>query len=266
MEKYKIFKRTEKSKNPDHRVNEDKCLFLEYSFMNDEKLCEMIVADGMGGLADGEKASHLAVKGFAKIMYQKILDLYLESDMENFSLTYYADKVETAMKEAMIEANQMVCENSDPFVETGTTLSVVVVLGHYAVIANIGDSPIYYYKKETDEFHLVSQLHTEAEMDVECGLYERYSDEYYSNDHRIYKSIGYKDHLSEDDIYTKVIGYVQSGDLFLIGSDGAFGRMKEEEIFSKVNQEKENESLKVLFERAREDKNDDQTAILFKIC
>lgn len=266
MAKYRILKRTEKSRNIDHRVNEDKYLFAEYSFMNDEKFWVMIVADGMGGLSDGDQASYRAVRGFAGAIYQKILDLYLGYDAENFSLTYYADKVEKAIKEAFTRANQEICEHADPFVETGTTLSVLVVLGSYAVIANMGDSPIYYYRKETDEFTLVSELHTLAELEAKNGCYERFSEEYYSKDHQIYRSLGFTDHLDAEEVYSKVIGYVASGDFFLIGSDGAFGRMGEEEIFQIMGQENEQEVLKNLFERAREDKNDDQTAILFKVC
>lgn len=266
MAKYRVFHRTEQSKDIyHHEVNEDRYMFAEYGLMNDEKLTLLVVADGMGGLSDGAVASHYAIKGFMQSIYENILELYLESDNENFSLTYYADELKKMVVTAIIEANKAVCDNAEPFVETGTTLSVVAILGGLAIVANTGDSPVYFYRSETGEFSIVSKLHTVAEQDADVGVYERYSDEYYANDHIIYKSLGNQEQLQEEDVYVKVVGYLQSGDIFLIGSDGAFGRMREQEILDIVQQEKETLVLRALFEQARKDKDDDQTAILYKV-
>lgn len=265
MAKYRIFKRTEKSEDMYHEINEDHYMLAEYCLMNDEKLTLMVVADGMGGLEAGEKASYYAIKGFMQSVYNNILEVYLKNDSENFSLTHYADKLKSIILTAIMEANKTVCDNADPFVDTGTTLSVIAVLGGFAVVANTGDSPVYYYRRETDEFLMVSKLHTKAEQDVEAGKYTRFSEEYYKNAHIIYKSLGYKGCLMEDDIYVKVIGYIRSGDMFLIGSDGAFGRMSDNEILNIMNQDNEYQILKNLFARAKEDKNDDQTAIFYKV-
>ena len=175
MAKYRIFKRTEKSKDIFHEVNEDHFMIAEYSLMNDETLTLLVVTDGMGGLMDGDKASYYAIKGFMKSIYEKVLDLYLEEDNENFSLTHYIDRLQAVIKAAIKDANTMVCDSADPFSEIGTTISVVAILGGCAVVANTGDSPVYYYRQQTDEFSLVSQLHTRAELNVHEGKYKRYS-------------------------------------------------------------------------------------------
>lgn len=266
MANYKVFSRTEKSRDISHKLNEDCFLFTEYSFMNDERIKILAVADGIGGLEQGEKASFDAISGFSQSVYQSLLQEYMMHSAENFSMTYYAEKMEEIVKQAVKDANRNVCEQTSPFVETGTTLSVVVILGDYAVLANVGDSPVYYYRSKTKEFQLISSLQTRAEQDVARGKYERYSEEYYENDHIIYSSLGAREELQNEDIFVNVIGYINSGDMFLVGSDGSFGRMKENEIYQIISGEEEYTVLKELFEEARKDKDDDQTAVFYKVC
>ncbi|MBE5954871.1 MAG: serine/threonine-protein phosphatase [Lachnospiraceae bacterium] len=264
MSVYKIFGRTEKSTDPGHKNNEDNYLFMEVSLMNDEKLLLMVVADGMGGLADGDKASTHALEAFLLKMQEKLLSYYMERKFTHYSLTNNAGELVELIREAVIYANQQVYEKADPYVQTGTTLSVAAVLGSYAVVANIGDSPIYYYNKEREEMRLVSRLQTKAEDDVEKGLYRRYSEIYYNNDHILTKSMGRLEMLAGEDIFVDVIGYINPGDMILVGSDGAFGRMQEEEIYEVISRKAEYKVLEQLFARAREDKADDQSAILYK--
>ncbi len=266
MSSYKIFSRSEKSRDKEHKVNEDCYIYTEYCFMNDERIKILAVADGMGGLSDGEKASFHAVEGFSKEFYRLVLNSYMTSQYDNFSMTHYADRLEEIIKNAFCEANRNVCKNANPFVETGTTLSVVVILSDYALVANVGDSPVYYYNSYTDEFKMVSKIHTRAEKNVEMGIYDRYSKEYYANSHIVYKSLGEKEELNENDIYVNTIGYIREKDMFILGTDGAFGLLKEGEIFRVTKETKYSQALKNLFSEARVDKNDDQTAIMYCVC
>lgn len=262
---YKIFMRTEKCRDISHETNEDKYLYMEYSFMNDEKIRVIVVADGMGGLEYAEKTSFDAVQGFSEALYQQLLKEYLHNTGEAFSMTHYAERMKDTVRYAIRAANKNVCEKAVPFARIGATLSVLAVIGDYAVIANVGDSPIYYYCSDTEEFGLVSRIQTKAEQDVEAGLYERFSEQYYSNDHIVLKSLGEKEELTDADIYIKTMGYLHAGDLFLVGTDGAFGRMDEKKIWEIIAEPRENTALKRLFEKARKDKDDDQTAVLYKV-
>lgn len=265
MAVYKIFSRTEQSTDAYHKKNEDTYMYTEISFVNDEKILIILVADGMGGLEDGDKASRNAVEAFFLKMQELLFHCYMDRKNDDYSLTDEKgkDKLVELIKEAVVFANHQVFEKAGPFVRTGTTLSSVILLGTYAVVANVGDSPVYYYNEREQVLKLVSKLQTKAELDVEKGLYSRYSDMYYSNDHLLSKSLG-KEVLSKDDIYVNRVGYINAGDMFLAGSDGSFGRMQEKEILDLVNDKDEYNVLKKLFERAREDKEDDQTAVLYK--
>lgn len=268
MDKYRVYMRTKKSKSLNHQVNEDRYFFSEYKFMDDKKICVLIIADGMGGLSEGDKASKNAVLGFSKTFYEKMVSLYMETDAELFSISCFADKLERIVKDSIKSANREVCKNADPYVLTGTTFSAVCITDRYAVAANVGDSPIYMYHAKTRRIKLISKLQTKAELDVEVNKYERYSPEYYANEHLLYKSLGEHSELEDEDIHSCIIGKLEKGDMFLIGSDGAFGRMQEYEILEILDEcEKDEEEyiLLQLFELAYIDKKDDQTAILF-VC
>ena len=264
--KHRVYIHTEKSQEVSHKVNEDRVLFSEYTFMNDQKITLLVIADGIGGLKNGEAAARNAVQGFAESFYKYIAELYLNSsEIQEFSIGCYADKLETVLKKSICEANKRVCKGAESFCQTGTTISVVAIVGDYAIVANVGDSPVYLYRSKTRELQLLSKLHTQAERDVEEGYYGRYSAMYYANEHRIYKSLGKEPILHLSEVSCHVIGHLKEGDRILAGTDGAFGYLRELELqeLLECREEEEDFILSQLFEAARMDKNDDQTAILY---
>lgn len=266
---YRIYDGTEKSQA--HPVNEDSYMFSEYVFQRDKSIRQLVVADGMGGLEDGEKASSDAVNGFLSAMYSEFVNIYLKNaGMEGFSLSYAEKEVERAMVCAINSANHAVCSHAaSPLRATGTTISAVCIMDDFAVVANVGDSPVFFYKKRTGQLRLVSTLQTQAEQEVADGLYERYSADYYANEHRIYCSLGQYNILEEGDICVSAIGGLSEGDMILMGSDGAFGRLQIQEILELIQGcpvEEEDFILPQLFELARMDKEDDQTAFLYVVA
>lgn len=267
---YRIYCGTEQSSVPGHNTNEDHYMFTEYRFMKDGDIKTLVVADGMGGLEDGDKASANALEGFLEKLYAEISGIYMKhAAEEGYSVRYTADEVANAMKRAVQAANKKVCREAGMLKETGSTISAVCVFDDCAVTVNVGDSPIYFYRQSKDTLKLVSTLQTVAEQDVRAGRYERYSDKYYQNDHRLYQSLGQFHVLGEEDICSSFIGQLQPGDMIIVGSDGAFGRMKENELRMLVRacpEEEETLILPCMFERAQMDKEDDRTAILYVVA
>lgn len=268
MGTYRVYTRTEKSRISSHIRNEDNYFFSEFRFMEDSAIHVLAVADGMGGLKDGDKTSRNAISGFLKTFYDKIVDVYIRQDVENFSMDYSADKMTEIVKKSVKAANAEVCKNAASHGETGTTLSVVCIVNGYAVVANVGDSPIFLYRAKTRELRLVSQLQTRAELEVEAGKYTRYSSEYYANDRYLYNSMGEYSELDDENICISVIGRLAKNDMLLVGSDGAFGRLQAVEILELVDgctEDEEDFILPQLFSLARMDKQDDQTGILYVV-
>ena len=90
----------------------------------------LAVADGMGGHAGGDVASHMAINHL------------IELDREFDSI----EAARSALRERMLEANALLIKVVDDYPQLaglGTTLSVVLRVGDQAVIAHIGDSRVY---------------------------------------------------------------------------------------------------------------------------
>ncbi|GFI51708.1 serine/threonine phosphatase stp [Lachnospiraceae bacterium] len=266
METYRIYTYTEKSRLSTHLKNEDSFFFSEFTFMEDVKIQVLAVADGMGGLKDGDKTSRNAIQGFLKAFYEKMINIYIGQSTESFSMLYFADKLTNILKESIKSANTEVCKSFVSDGETGTTLSVVCIVDGYAVVANVGDSPVYLYRAKSRKLQLISQLQTRAELEVVSGKYERYSSDYYVNDRYLYNSLGEYFEIGDENIYTGVIGKLEKNDMLLVGSDGAFGRLQDAELLELIDgcaEEEEGYILPQLFGLARMDKQDDQTGILY---
>lgn len=266
---YRVYTDSEKSYEITHPENEDSYLFSEFSFMRDKKIKLIVIADGMGGLSDGAKASKNAVNGFTAKFYREVLRKYTGADMEQYSLRYAVNDIKKILIRAVAAANKEVCRNTDPYTNTGSTITAVCIIDDCAVIANVGDSPVYFYKKKERRLRLVSELHTKAERDVKAGCYARYSEEYFQNDHILYNSLGQYATLDTQDVSVTAIGNLEEGDAILAGTDGSFGCLQEhmiQELIHHCGREEEEFFLQHLFSLTRLDKDDDQTAVYYVVA
>lgn len=92
-----------------------------------------VVADGMGGMANGGEASHLAVRAFLHAYMAKLAD----------------ETVPIALHRALDEANQTVITLSHDVGEenVGTTLVAAVIHGDDLHWVSVGDSRLYLWRK-----------------------------------------------------------------------------------------------------------------------
>ena len=120
---------------------EDSILVLENPLDNDIKI--IAVADGMGGLSNGGKASNIALLNLAKWF---LYDLKCNNNLNNF-----IDKLKIMINEIdiMIRNN---CNGG------GTTLSTAIILKNNTIFINIGDSRIYI--KNNNNFFQLSKDHS----------------------------------------------------------------------------------------------------------
>lgn len=109
------------------KSQEDSVLILEH--INNLNFKLLAVADGMGGLSHGEKASNLALLEIIKWF-------------ENLSSLYYYNesKILSELKSKLPEINLLIREFCFP---GGTTLALAIVCEKNTLFYNIGDSRIY---------------------------------------------------------------------------------------------------------------------------
>jgi protein phosphatase len=107
----------------------------------------------------------------------------------------------------------------------GTTVSALLVLSEYAVIAQVGDSRIYRWRRG----HRAAQLtedHTLVAWQLREGLISEFEAQHSPDRHVITRVVGCRDHVRAD---TGVVEAI-AGDRFLLCSDGLHGYLRAGEL------------------------------------
>lgn len=196
----------------------------EDAFLRDDELGLYVVADGMGGHAAGEVASQEAVETIFGMVKQGLRacpqivgTLTDEHARAACRLIEGAVQAATYMVFAMAELDH---EKSG----MGTTISALLVLGEYAVTAQVGDSRIYQVRD--GEAVQITEDHTLISWQLKQGLITR--EEASKSPHRnvITRAVGNREYVEVD---TGLL-HLARGDRFLLCSDGLHTYLHEEEI------------------------------------
>ena len=247
--------------------NWDRYSIDEYRINCDTSIVHATVADGVSGTPYGAKAAKEGVLACHNSLHNRLLRRYAEMEHIGYSVTIDVSFMEDAIKKAVIDANSHIWSESGENGEIGaTTMSSIVITDTYTVTASVGDSPIYYYRRSDDSFRMLNVLQTEADEWVMNGEIELYSSEYYNSNHRLTHALGAADRLNPTYVPTCILAPIEVGDIFLLGTDGAFGYLKDDDIHSMIRRFREDNNrnfIDNLFEAAESE--DDQTAILISV-
>jgi len=174
-----------------------------------------IVADGMGGHHDGEKASALAAKTVTNHLIQKFFMPILTG---NSDVPPISEMMVTAVQKANSEIIKYVPEG-------GTTVTAVSVLGDLAYIAHVGDSRAYLITK--DNIEQITRDHSLVQRLIELDQITQ--DEVHDHPQKnvLYRALGQNDSV-EVDISTRRL---PPNSRILICSDGLWGLLTEKDLF-----------------------------------
>jgi protein phosphatase len=169
-----------------------------------------IVADGMGGHAAGEIASSLAIRGAAEAVLRAYLTPTLEADAEDDEAAMRQVAHEAALQAHTYVARQAHARGND----MGTTITLALVAGDRAVVANVGDSRTYLFRDGA--LQRVSKDHSLVMRLVELGQIS--DDEVYTHPQRnaVLRSLGGHSE-PEVDLFSLRL---RPGDALLLCSDG----------------------------------------------
>lgn len=185
-----------------------------------ENGCVLVVADGMGGMNAGEVASELAVEGI-KAAFSKVEELS--------SLVKSADKIESFLKKAVVEADASIKKRlkEDPSTTgMGTTIVLVWVVNTTAHVVWCGDSRAYLFKPDsgiirlTKDHSYVQELVDSGKLDAELAFD-------HPNSNIITRSLGDSPTKAQPDYVCREL---QKDDVLLLCSDGLCGLCRDEEI------------------------------------
>lgn len=196
----------------------------EDAFFRDDEIGLYVVADGMGGHAAGEIASHEAVDTIHGMVKRGLPTLgSLDGELDEAQARAACRLVEGAIQAAtyMVFA---IAELERDKLGMGTTISAALFLGRSLVTGQVGDSRIYQIRQGNAV--QLTEDHTLLAWQVKQGLLT--PDEAANATHKnvITRAVGNRDYVEVDTAVIKV----ESGDRYLLCSDGLHGYLATEEI------------------------------------
>lgn len=177
-----------------------------------------IVADGMGGHSDGEKASSITVRQVAKNALETI---YLPMIHNNNQHDADRPPVSELLALAVKSANDAVLQDVP---DGGTTLTAVLVIGEWSYIAHVGDSRAYLVTKEGVE--QLTRDHSLVQRLIELNQLTPESREDYPQRNVLYRAVGQNETLEVDTITRRLPAQAS----ILICSDGLWGVISNNQI------------------------------------
>jgi serine/threonine protein phosphatase PrpC len=179
-----------------------------------------VVADGMGGHANGRDASRLAVHEISNIIVPTLLngdgnDNWDADDEEEFMLNLLKDGVDRANL-AIHQQNR-----NTPHM-MGTTITTALIVNTTAFVINVGDSRTYLYRA-SEGLVQITQDHSIVARLVEQGEITR--DEIYTHPQRnqIYRCLGEHPTVEMDAFVVPL----QPDDILLLCSDGLWEMVRD---------------------------------------
>lgn len=180
-----------------------------------------VVADGMGGHDGGEVASQLAVSTICSVARER-----------EATVAPGLDAVENLLDEAFQTANNTIKDHAEEKgTDMGTTLVTVLLLDNkIAFVANVGDSRCYLIR--ANSLHQVSKDHSLVAKMVEKGRITAEEARHHPHSNILLRTVG-----TERDVDIDIFRVeVETGDRFLMCTDGLWGEVEDRDIESIVNQ------------------------------
>jgi protein phosphatase len=212
-----------------------------------------IVADGMGGHAAGEVASGLAIRHAART----IIDSYLQQMLSGQRL-YHEAEMRSLVQQAVLEANAAIAsEGRAQANDMGSTITMALVIGDRAVIANVGDSRTYLYRD--GKLHRITKDHSLVMRLVELGHLQE--DDIYTHPQRnaVLRSLGDRKEPQVDLFSLRL----RPGDALLLCSDGQW-EMTRDPLMERIIAEEADpqQASKMLVEAANQAGGEDNIAVI----
>jgi serine/threonine protein phosphatase PrpC len=194
-----------------------------FSLIEDEQL--FIAADGMGGHASGEVASKLAAETIGEF-YQRTRedeDATWPYKMDR-SLSYVENRLVCAIKLANLRIFETSCRDIR-YKGMGTTIVSCMVSGDKAYVAHVGDSRVYRIRagaiQQVTRDHSLLEDYKEAKPDM-----TEEEERNFPHKNVITRALGMRETVQVD----IKAHQIQSGDLFILCSDGLSGMVPDEQI------------------------------------
>ncbi len=199
--------------------NEDACFGMQWHSITIENRPDFgffIVADGIGGHLDGERAASIAVQTLAAEMLQHIYVPMLRDFKAGDSPT-----ILDALVAASEKANLAVIKHVPG---GGTTLSAVAIVGNLAYLVHVGDSRAYLI--DGDKIEQLTTDHTLVQRLIEMNELKPEEAEHYPQKNVLYRAIGQNEQLKVE----RLIRTLPPASFVLICTDGLWDMVDDDTL------------------------------------
>lgn len=215
--------------------NQDSLLIKKGEYLG--KNCMLLaVADGVGGLSDGEIASGTVVNDLSK-WFVRFLSSASEKDMNNI-----ASEIQIVLEESHTKINTYIYNTGN---QMGSTIVLVFIYGSDYIAVNAGDSRLYIFDTNTSK---------QVNIDDSCG------------NHVLTQCIGARQNMKPH-IYK---GSICENMGFLLCSDGFYSKMQDSEVEDILSIDRSKDEQMITLERYKNimlnrEEKDNMTAVTLKI-
>ncbi|GAA5342514.1 MAG: protein phosphatase 2C domain-containing protein [Anaerolineaceae bacterium] len=183
-----------------------------------------MVADGMGGHVDGERASSLAIQAASRVLLQKFFDpLTLEPPFPS------GKSVEALLNQAMQAAQMAVLEGVPG---GGSTLTLALVLERQVYYAHVGDTRLYLYT-QSGGLQALTRDHSVARRLVDLGQLNAAEAQVNPLRNSLFRALGQGEGFSAD--FGQVT--IETPAKLLLCSDGLWGTLPEDTLVKSLQAE-----------------------------
>ena len=183
-----------------------------------------MVADGMGGHVDGERASSLAIQAASRVLLQKFFDpLTLEPPFPS------GKSVEALLNQAMQAAQMAVLEGVPG---GGSTLTLALVLERQVYYAHVGDTRLYLYT-HSGGLQALTRDHSVARRLVDLGQLNAAEAQVNPLRNSLFRALGQGEGFSAD--FGQVT--IEAPAKLLLCSDGLWGTLPEDALVKSLQAE-----------------------------
>ena len=183
----------------------------------------VVLADGMGGYNAGEVASGMATTVITTEL-QHLLELTPPYKIEPESGAPWADKL---LRDQIAKANTSIfqaAQSQPQYSGMGTTLVAAVFYDNQVSVAHIGDSRAYRLRGES--FEQLTRDHSLLQEQIDSGMITAEQAKFSQNKNLVTRALGI-DPTVEPEIHCHA---VQTGDIYLLCSDGLNDMVADEDI------------------------------------
>ena len=202
-------------------INED-------AFLDSPEQRLWVVADGMGGHSRGDYASGAVVRQLQAFPHHGSLLINLK-DLE--------DRLQAANEQ---------CRNAFRNKQPGTTVATMLAHGNYCFFLWSGDSRIY--RMRDSQLEQLTQDHTVAQQKLARGEISAEEAESHHQAHVLTQAVGIREQVQLDLGFSEA----QSGDRYMICSDGLYTPLEPEDLQNVLSQGSPQEACQALVNLAME--------------